>query len=93
MNNDIESGAESSKGENDDISDTKASLLTDLSKTKPSLFLYSTQGRQCSPVNEKPPSTHAYTPPSPNTPPGLPHQATATLSGYFVDSASSLIQD
>ena len=93
LKNNFESGAESSKDENQNVSDMKAPLDTDLSKANPSLFLYSTPDRQCSPVNEKPPSTHAFTPPSPHTPPGLPPQTAATLSGYFVDSASSMFQD
>ena len=77
MKNAFEPAAETFK-------DTNANLVINPAESS----VNSSPARQCSPVSKRPPGT----PPSPHTPPGLPPQAAATLSGYFVGSTQNAFQ-
>ena len=86
VRNNIESDVEAVKNTNNNFPDTEDTANI-LAKTKLQSNLFSSPVRQSSPVWRSPSN-----PPSPRTPPGLPQQAAASLSGYFVDSAPNLLQ-
>ena len=87
VRNNIEPDVKAGTVANDNFPDTDAHPANVLAETKPSLLLFSSPVRQFSPVTRP-----LCNPPSPHTPPGLPQQTNGSLSGYFVDSASSMLQ-
>ena len=87
VRNNIEPDVKAATKANDNFPDTDAHPANVLAETKPSLLSFSSPVRQFSPVRRPP-----CNPSSPHTPPRIPQQTNGSLSGYFVDSASSMLQ-